>query len=71
MREVSRREGIGLALLAEAEQRAAARGCRVMTLESGYERTEAHQLYRRFGMRDGGRYFVKDVDSADRPSRGS
>ncbi|MBV9213384.1 MAG: GNAT family N-acetyltransferase [Actinobacteria bacterium] len=64
VREASRREGIGAAMLAEAEQRAAARGCRVLTLESGYERTNAHHLYRRFGMRDGGRYFVKDVEPA-------
>lgn len=62
VREASRREGIALALLTEAEQRASARGCRIMTLESAYERTEAHSLYRRFGMRDGGRYFVKRLE---------
>ena len=71
VREASRREGIGRALLAEAEQRAAARGCTIMTLESGYERTDAHHLYRRFGMRDGGRYFIKRVEAAERPARAS
>jgi ribosomal protein S18 acetylase RimI-like enzyme len=67
--ESSRREGIALALLAEAERRAAARGCRILTLESAYERTEAHQLYRRFGMRDGGRYFIKRIEAPEASTR--
>ena len=71
VREASRREGIGRALLGEAEERAAARGCAIMTLESSYERSEAHQLYRRFGMRDGGRYFIKQVEPAGGRARGS
>jgi hypothetical protein len=30
-----------------------------MTLESGYQRAEAHHMYRRFGMRDVGKQFFK------------
>jgi len=71
VRERSRRKGIGQALLAEAGQRASARGCRFLTLESGYQRTEAHHLYRRFGMQDDGRSFVKRLDAPDAPGRPS
>jgi GNAT superfamily N-acetyltransferase len=59
VQETVRREGIGLALLEEAERRALARGCWLLTLESGHQRAEAHDLYRRFRMRDAGRYFAK------------
>jgi GNAT superfamily N-acetyltransferase len=55
----ARRQGIGRALLEEAEGKAIDRGCWDLTLESGYARTEAHQLYVAFGMRDAGRYFRK------------
>ena len=71
VRERSRRKGIGQALLAEAGQRASARGCRFLTLESGYQRTEAHHLYRRFGMQDDGRSFIKRLDAPDAPGRPS
>jgi GNAT superfamily N-acetyltransferase len=57
--ESARRRGIGRALLLEAEERALDRGCWDLTLESAYHRTEAHQLYTSFGMRDGGKYFRK------------
>ena len=55
----SRREGIARALLEEAERRARERGCWSLTLESGYQRAEAHHLYRRFRMRDSGKAFHK------------
>jgi GNAT superfamily N-acetyltransferase len=57
--EEARRQGVGRALLEEAERRARERGCHGMTLESGYRRAEAHHMYRQFRMRDDGKYFVK------------
>jgi GNAT superfamily N-acetyltransferase len=57
--ESARRQGIANGLLAAAEERALARGCWDLTLESGYQRTEAHELYTSFGMRDAGKYFRK------------
>jgi GNAT superfamily N-acetyltransferase len=59
--ERARREGVGAAFLEEAERRAVERGCWHLTLESGYQRAEAHQLYRGFRMRDAGRYFSKPL----------
>jgi len=63
--EHARREGIAMALLEEAERRAVARGCWHLTLESGHQRAEAHALYRRFRMRDAGRYFSKPLSPPD------
>jgi len=57
--ESSRMRGIGRALLEEAERRARERGCHTLVLESGYQRAEAHHLYRRFQMRDAGKQFAK------------
>jgi len=55
----ARRRGAATLMLEEAERRARARGCWQLTLESGYPRTEAHQLYEAFGMHNGGYYFGK------------
>ena len=57
--ESARRGGVGRALLEEAERRARDRGCHMLVLESGYNRAEAHHLYRRFKMRDSGKVFYK------------
>jgi GNAT superfamily N-acetyltransferase len=65
--EEARRRGVGRALLEEAERRARERGCHWMTLESGYRRAEAHHMYRQFGMRDDGKYFVKLLRDAAPP----
>jgi GNAT superfamily N-acetyltransferase len=54
-----RRQGLARALLAHAENRAIERGCWEITLESGYQRAEAHKLYGAFGMRDAGKFFRK------------
>ena len=54
-----RRQGIGRALLEEAEARARDRGCHGLQLESAYHRAEAHYMYRQFGMRDDGKAFSK------------
>jgi GNAT superfamily N-acetyltransferase len=64
--EHARQSGIALALLEEAERRALERGCWHLTLESGHQRAEAHALYRRFRMRDAGRYFSKSLTPDDR-----
>jgi GNAT superfamily N-acetyltransferase len=57
--EAARRQGIGRSLLEEAERRAVERGCWHLTLESGHQRAEAHQLYRSQRMRDVGKSFSK------------
>lgn len=62
--EEARRRGVGRALLEEAERKARERGCHRLALESGYNRAEAHHMYRRFGMRDGGKSFTKGVGGA-------
>jgi GNAT superfamily N-acetyltransferase len=59
--ESARRQGVGRALLEEVERRALDRGCWHLTLESGHQRAEAHQLYRSFRMRDAGRQFSKPL----------
>lgn len=55
----ARRRGAARLMLEEAERLARARGCWQLTLESGYPRTEAHQLYEAFGMTNEGYYFGK------------
>jgi hypothetical protein len=49
-------------MLDEVEARARARECHAIALESGYQRAEAHHLYRRFNMRDQGKYFYKPLE---------
>ena len=57
----ARRQGAGRALLAEAERLARNRGCWQLTLESGYQRKEAHRMYEAFGMANEGYYFSKPL----------
>jgi GNAT superfamily N-acetyltransferase len=59
--ESARRRGIGRALLEEVEERARARGCYAIELESAYFRAEAHHMYRQFKMRDLGKSFTKEL----------
>jgi GNAT superfamily N-acetyltransferase len=59
VRESARRQGVARALLEAAERAALDRDCWDLTLESGYQRTEAHLVYTNFGMRDAGKYFRK------------
>jgi GNAT superfamily N-acetyltransferase len=42
--------GVGAALLAELRTRGAARGCRLLDLDSGVQRGDAHRFYMREGM---------------------
>ena len=57
----ARRQGAGRALLTEAERLARERGCWQLTLESGYQRKEAHVMYEAFGMTNEGYYFGKPL----------
>ena len=50
--------GAGKALLARAFELAKARGCWSVTLESGYRRTVARELYASSGMSNDGYYFL-------------
>jgi GNAT superfamily N-acetyltransferase len=59
--EHARMKGVAKAMLDEVEARARSRGCHAIALESGYQRAEAHHLYRRFNMRDQGKYFYKPL----------
>jgi GNAT superfamily N-acetyltransferase len=58
--------GAGKALLARAFELAAERGCWSVTLESGYQREVAHELYRSSGMSNDGYYFL--LRMADPPA---
>lgn len=58
----ARRRGVARLLLGEAERLARARRCRRLMLESGHRRTEAHALYRDYGMSDTGTYFVLELE---------
>jgi GNAT superfamily N-acetyltransferase len=60
--EHARMKGVAKAMLDEVEARARARECHAIALESGYQRAEAHHLYRRFNMRDQGKYFYKPLE---------
>jgi GNAT superfamily N-acetyltransferase len=57
----ARRRGAARLLLEEAERRARVRGSGQLTLESGYERAEAHLLYAALGMEDAGKQFKKPL----------
>ena len=56
---VSRGRGTAKALLIEAERIARDRGCYELTLESGYDASEAHLLATAAGMQDAGKFFRK------------
>jgi GNAT superfamily N-acetyltransferase len=55
----ARRRGAARALLEEAERTCRERGCWALTLESGFQRTEAHVLYEDYGLERHGFYFGK------------
>jgi GNAT superfamily N-acetyltransferase len=54
--------GAGKALLRGAFGLARERGCWSVTLESGYRREVAHQLYRSSGMSEDGYYFLLSLE---------
>ena len=47
--DAARGQGVGRALMAEAERILAARGCRLVEVTSNRSRTEAHAFYERLG----------------------
>ena len=55
----ARREGVGEALVAEAEARTAARGCGLIEVTSNIELGGAHEFYRRIGFERTSYRFVK------------
>ncbi len=59
----ARGRGVGRALLERAFAVARERNCWGITLESGYARQVAHQLYRASGMTEAGLYFSLDLNS--------
>jgi ribosomal protein S18 acetylase RimI-like enzyme len=60
--EKARREGVGEALVAEAEKRSAARGCGLIEVTSNIELGGAHAFYRRIGFERTSYRFVKRLD---------
>ena len=54
-----RGRGIGTLLMGEIERRLCAIGARMITLNSGSHRTEAHQFYRKLGYQETGVRFIK------------
>lgn len=59
--EGSRGLGAGRALLLRGFELARERGCWSVTLESGYHRKVAHQLYHSAGMTDEGMFFILEL----------
>jgi GNAT superfamily N-acetyltransferase len=62
--EPARGEGVGSALLAEAERLALARGCFRMSLETAGWREDTHRFYEARGWADNGKWFVKLLDES-------
>lgn len=60
--EAAHGTGAGGALLRAAFAIARERGCHEVTLESGYARTVAHQVYERVGMKNLGYYFTLPLE---------
>ena len=54
-----RGRGVGAALLRELESRAREAGCRVLDLDSGADRADAHRFYFREGMVIRGLHFIR------------
>ena len=61
VREEARGAGVGRKLMEEQERRAREHGCHTLALESGYQRAEAHMLYRNLKLRDSAKAFVKKL----------
>jgi GNAT superfamily N-acetyltransferase len=61
--EQYRRRGIGRALVDSAEAWSAAQGARLMLVNSGLHRHDAHRFYERAGYASTGLRFVKDIET--------
>jgi GNAT superfamily N-acetyltransferase len=62
--EPARGQGVGGALLAEAERLALARGCFRMSLETSGWREATHRFYAGQGWTDNGKWYVKLLDES-------
>jgi ribosomal protein S18 acetylase RimI-like enzyme len=62
----ARRQGIGEALVAEAEARVTAQGCALIEVTSNIELGGAHQFYRHIGFERTSYRFVKKLEAAQR-----
>jgi GNAT superfamily N-acetyltransferase len=56
-----RSAGVGAALIAELATRAEALGCRVLDLDSGVQRGDAHRFYMREGMTISSFHFLRRI----------
>jgi GNAT superfamily N-acetyltransferase len=54
--------GVGAALMAELAERAQALGCRVLDLDSGVQRGDAHRFYMRTGLTITSFHFARRID---------
>jgi GNAT superfamily N-acetyltransferase len=59
--EAQRGRGVGAALLAELSERANAAGCRLLDLDSGVQRADAHRFYMREGLAISSCHFARRV----------
>lgn len=59
VKESFRKTGVGAALLEEAGEIGTKRGCRAMQLDSGFQRTGAHEFYGSLGFKQMGIFFGK------------
>jgi GNAT superfamily N-acetyltransferase len=59
--QTARSRGVGHALLAELESRARASGCKVLDLDSGIQRHDAHRFYMREQLSITSHHFAKDL----------
>jgi GNAT superfamily N-acetyltransferase len=60
--EAARRQGVGEQLMALAEHQARERGCILLFLTTAERRKDAHAFYRKLGLEETGRRFVKTLD---------
>jgi GNAT superfamily N-acetyltransferase len=58
-----RSAGVGASLLGHLEDRGRTTGCRVLELDSGHQRVDAHRFYRREGYVDRSAHFAKPLDA--------
>jgi GNAT superfamily N-acetyltransferase len=60
--EAARGQGVGRELLAALRDKARAGGCRVLDLDSGVHRADAHRFYMREGLTISSFHFARALD---------
>jgi GNAT superfamily N-acetyltransferase len=68
--EEYRSRGVGSFLLAALTERAEASGCRILDLDSGVQRLDAHRFYRREGLDTESLHFARRLDRSGGEGRG-